>query len=195
MNNQKTRVLTPEEEILLLNNAEEPLRSMIQIGLLGLRLNSIRTLKWPCVDFDANTITIEAFYSKNKRTQTIPINTTVRKALLEAKLRCGNSEYVFPEAMKRAKSGISMRFSRLCAKLGIKGLRFHDLRHTCGTRLAEMGYDIGAISKMLGHSSPTMSMRYVHPKDVLRRAVEDLEKYTSSTTTKIATTKEQESSK
>jgi integrase len=193
VNNQKTRILTPEEETLVLDNSEEPLKSMIQLALLGLRLNSIRTLKWHCVDFSANTITIDAVYSKNKRTQTIPINTTVRTVLLEAKLRCGNSEYVFPEFIKLAKSGIRSRFRKLCVKLGIKGLSFHCLRHTCGTRLAEIGYDISTISKMLGHSSPIMSMRYVHPKDVLRRAVEDLDKYTNSTT-KITITEEMKQS-
>ncbi len=182
VNNQKTRVLTSEEEALLLANAEEPLKSMIQIALLtGLRVNSIRTLKWTCADFGANTITIESTYSKNKRAHSIPLNATVRKVLLEAKLRCGNSEYVFPEAMKMVKSGIGNRFRRLCATLGIQGLRFHDLRHTCGTRLAELGYDVATISKVLGHSSITMSMRYVHPKDLLRKAVEDLDKFINST--------------
>lgn len=42
VNNQKTRVITIEEEALLLANAEEPLKSMAQIALLtGLRLTAI----------------------------------------------------------------------------------------------------------------------------------------------------------
>jgi len=90
--------------------------------------------------------------------------------------------------MALSDSGVGNRFTRLCAKLGIGGLRFHDLRHTCGTRLAEMGYDLGAISKVLGHSSIAMSMRYVHPKDSIKKAMEDLANYktfaTNFTTTK-----------
>ncbi len=67
VNNQRTRILTIEEEDLLLNNAEEPVKSMIQIALLtGLRLNSIRTLTWKCIDLNSNTITVESIYSKNK---------------------------------------------------------------------------------------------------------------------------------
>lgn len=67
MNNQKTRIITPEEEALLIEYAEEPLKSTIRIALLtGLRLNSIRTLTWKCVDLNHNTITIEAVYSKKE---------------------------------------------------------------------------------------------------------------------------------
>ncbi|MGE5446036.1 MAG: tyrosine-type recombinase/integrase [Ignavibacteriales bacterium] len=187
INNQKTRVLTLEEEDFLLANANEPLKSMIHIAIYsGLRLNSIRTLKWTHVDLNSNTITIEATYSKNKKTHVIPMNATVRKVLLEAKLRYGNSEYVLPEAADLSQTAISGRFMRLCIKLGLQGLRFHDLRHTCGTRLAEMGKDISTISKALGHSSINMSMRYVHPKESVKRAMDDLDNYrsfaTSSTT-------------
>lgn len=171
-------MLSIEEVDLLLGSAKEPLKSMIQIAIYaGLRLNSIRTLKWTCIDFKCNTITIEATYSKNKKTHVIPMNTTVRKVLLEAKLRCGSSEYVFPGAIALAITTWCNKFSRLCKKLGVEGISFHGLRHTCGTRLSEIGKDISTISKALGHSSVHMSMRYVHPRESVKRAMEDLAKY------------------
>jgi integrase len=110
------------------------------------------------------------------------MNASVRKILLEAKLKCGNSEYVFPEAMALSRTGISTQLRRLRSRLGIGELRFHDLRHTCGTRLAELGHDVATISKVLGHSSVNMSMRYVHPKESVKRAMEDLEKFESLAT-------------
>jgi integrase len=183
VNNQKSRVLSLEEEHMLLANAGEPLKSMIRIALLtGLRLNSIRTLAWKCIDFGSNTITVEAVYSKNKKTHIIPMSANLRQLLLEAKLRCGGSESVFPEALEVTSCAISIRFSKLCKRLGIEDLRFHDLRHTCGTRLAEKGHGIETISKALGHSSITMSMSYVHPKDSVRRAMEDLANFESLAT-------------
>ncbi len=183
VNNQKTRVLTIEEEDLLLPNAKEPLNSMSQIAIYaGLRLNSIRTLKWTCVDLNSNTITIEATYSKNKKTHLIPMNPIVRRVLLEARLQSGKNEYVFPEAMASTLSALSNRFTYLCKGLGIDGVSFHSLRHTCGTRLAEMGKDISTISKALGHSSINMSMRYVHPKESVRRAMDELANFRSFTT-------------
>lgn len=193
VNNVKTRVLTSEEEALLLANAREPLSSIIRIGLLtGLRLNSIRTLSWTSVDFNASTITIESTYSKNKKVHILPpLSSAIRKLLLEAKLRGAGSQYVFPEAMAITRSSLGKRFHELCKKLGIQGLRFHDLRHTCGTRLAEKGHGIETISKVLGHSSLTMSMRYVHLKESIKRAMEDLVDY-ELLATQIATHEETE---
>ncbi len=183
MNNQGTKVLTSEEEVLLLTNATEPLKSMIQIALVtGLRLNSIRTLTWKCIDFNSNTITVESIYSKNKKTHILPMANTLRKILLEAKLRWGDSEYLFPKAMALAVTTLSNKFVELCKGLGIQELSFHDLRHTCGTRLAERGHGIETISKVLGHSSISMSMRYVHPKESVKRAMEDLANFENFTT-------------
>jgi integrase len=39
----------------------------------------------------------------------------------------------------------------------------HSLRHTFGTRLGESGADVFTIMKLMGHSTVTVSQRYVHP--------------------------------
>jgi len=39
----------------------------------------------------------------------------------------------------------------------------HSLRHTFGTRLGEAGADAFTIMRIMGHSSITVSKRYVHP--------------------------------
>ena len=39
----------------------------------------------------------------------------------------------------------------------------HSLRHTFGTRLGEAGADAFTIMKLMGHSTITVSQRYVHP--------------------------------
>lgn len=39
----------------------------------------------------------------------------------------------------------------------------HSLRHTFGTRLGEAGADAFTIMRIMGHSSITISQRYVHP--------------------------------
>jgi integrase len=110
------------------------------------------------------------------------MNTDIRKVLLEAKLRCASSEYVFPEFLKVTKTAISHRFKVLCEKLGIKGLRFHDLRHTAATPMVESGFGIDKVSKILGHSNINMTMRYSHPDNSLREAVESLANFRNSTT-------------
>ena len=44
-----------------------------------------------------------------------------------------------------------------------KDFVLHSLRHTCLTRLGEAGADAFTIVKLAGHSSVTISQRYVHP--------------------------------
>lgn len=39
----------------------------------------------------------------------------------------------------------------------------HSLRRTFGTRLGEAGADAFTIMRLMGHSSVTVSQRYVHP--------------------------------
>ena len=38
-------------------------------------------------------------------------------------------------------------------------IRFHDLRHTAGTLALRQGMPLHAVSKMLGHSDPAMTLR------------------------------------
>ena len=52
----------------------------------------------------------------------------------------------------------------------------HSFRHTFGTRLGESGADAFTIMKLMGHSSVTVSQKYVHPSpEAIVRAVERLE--------------------
>jgi len=70
--------------------------------------------------------------------------------------------------------GVKRSFMSACKKAGIQGLRFHDLRHTAATRMIENGANIVAVSKILGHSDIKITMRYAHPEDSLKDAVEKL---------------------
>jgi integrase len=56
------------------------------------------------------------------------------------------------------------------------GLVFHDLRHFAAYRLVK-ATDVVTASKILGHASIQMTMRYVHPTDSDKReAVEKVGK-------------------
>ncbi len=48
------------------------------------------------------------------------------------------------------------------------------MRYTAATRMVESGANIVAISKILGHSDIKTTMRYTHPEDSLKDALESL---------------------
>jgi integrase len=53
---------------------------------------------------------------------------------------------------------------RLCARAGIKALRFHDLRHEAISNLFELGLPLSEVSLISGHKDPRMLFRYMHLK-------------------------------
>ena len=68
-------------------------------------------------------------------------------------------------------------FENSCKRANLKSVSFHTLRHTFATRLVLSGVDIVTVSKLLGHSSITMTMRYSHTTpEALKSAVSALDK-------------------
>lgn len=175
--NQRDRTLSLNEQEKLIRNSSEHLRPILLCALnTGMRRGEILSLKWDNVDFDNNLFIITASNNKSKKAKRIPINSYLKTMLLEMKLRNQViSDYVFLGDDNKPVRDIKTAFLNACRRANINGLRFHDLRHTAGTRMLESGVNIVAISEILGHSSiETTRKRYLHPGDSLREAVEKL---------------------
>ena len=72
-------------------------------------------------------------------------------------------------------SAVSHWFSQLCAGLGIDGITFHSLRHTCATDLLQNGVDIATVAAILRDSVATVEATYVHSDETAKRkAIENL---------------------
>src|SRR5512134_1501163 len=64
----------------------------------------------------------------------------------------------------------------LCGGAGVHGLRFHDLRHTVITELAEMGVADHVLESISGHLSRRMLEHYSHIRiDAKRQALDALD--------------------
>lgn len=171
----KERVLTEDEEARLKNASYPVLRSIISVALhTGMRLGEILSLRWAQVDFAGMMLTAER--TKSGKPRTIPLNAALHNELSMLKSQDGRSPFVFPNSKTgKPLTTVKTAFVAACRRAEIAGLRFHDLRHTFGSRLVEKGADIETVRSLLGHASIAVTQRYIHTTDERRRtAVERL---------------------
>lgn len=158
------RYLTPDEEIRLLNACIghfEYMKPIIQFALnTDMRKEEILSLTWKCVSFENKKITL--LDTKNGKKRFIPINSEVMSILKEAH-KNKVCEYVFVNHTTETRySDLKRSFNALCLKANVENFRFHDLRHTVGTRLAKENIPVNVIKEILAHSDIKTTMRYVH---------------------------------
>jgi integrase len=135
--NQRTRILSEEEEARLLAACQESRSWRLRLVILtalhtGMRKGEILSLKKEDVDFQARYITVGQ--TKNGHGRRIPLNATLKGALLEA-VRQSRSEYVFGGEDGRPVVNIKRGWQAALKRAGIDGVTFHTCRHTFGTRL------------------------------------------------------------
>ncbi|MFF0493325.1 tyrosine-type recombinase/integrase [Nocardia sp. NPDC004068] len=57
-------------------------------------------------------------------------------------------------------------WERICRSAGVRRIRLHDARHTCGTLMHLQGVPTAVIAAWLGHADSAFTMRtYVHSQD------------------------------
>jgi len=182
-NNKRDRWLMEGEESRLLEACEPWLRELVVFALnTGMRLSEILGLTWKGVDLFRKTLTV--FKSKNGEKRTIPMNATVFEMLKDkAKVGSIKVDLVFPSQACTIidKCSVGKAFRNTAGKAKVEDFRFHDLRHTFATRLAQAGKDLYKVQSLLGHKSPSMTQRYAHHyPESLRDAVEVLDRHDGS---------------
>ncbi|MGH9764927.1 MAG: tyrosine-type recombinase/integrase, partial [Blastocatellia bacterium] len=171
----RTRYLRPDEELRLmaaLTGRRQHIGPIVLLALhTGMRKGELLRLRRDQVDFHRNEIKVT--HTKSGHDRFVPMNNTVRQELIRlSRISGGDDLFLNP------KTGLTMRdlktaFNNACREAGIADFRFHDLRHTFGTRAADAGIPLTAIAAIMGHSTITTTMRYAHATDeAKRRAVE-----------------------
>ena len=147
--NARTVSLTIDQVQQLADCASAPVRAAIWIALFtGCRRGEIMAMR--PADISATEITVKAGNTKTLKTRTIPIIAPVRPWLAQLPLNV-NFE------------GLKSGFRRAREAAGMPHVTFHDLRRSCGTLLIQQGVSLHVVSKLLGHSSTTVTERvYAH---------------------------------
>ena len=188
------RVLTRNDQLKLeehLVGSEDPIRLGILFDLYtGLRLGELCALKWSDIDFQNASVHVRCSVSRiqdpnpaaKKRTKLIlerpktesserdiPLPRFLLNYLLQhrgrdaAYLLTGTEKLIEPRCF-------SFKYKRILKSCNLEKYNFHALRHTFATRCVENGFDIKALSEILGHSDiKTTLSRYVHPSMEMKR--------------------------
>lgn len=178
----RTRYLLPDEEerlMAVLNGERSHLRDMVILVInTGLRIGEVLNLEPEHIDLHRDVVYIKG--TKNDEDREVPLNDVSRGLLIKLLASCQGEgyEYLFTNPVTKTRyTTIKTAWNTACRKAGISGLRFHDLRHTFGTRAADAGIPLNAIRDVMGHKSTAMTERYAHATDEgKRRAVEAVQK-------------------
>lgn len=184
----RERILTLEEEARLLAACEGPrahLRPILICALdTGMRRGELFSLVWEDVDFENRLITIRAFNTKMMRERRIGMTErlTSELGILYAK----NPD---PKALLFGISSTKRAWDKVRQQAGLSDLRLHDLRHTYATRLVSKHLPLAEVSRVLGHTQPTMTYRYTNlTVETAKRAAAMLdEMHTSNTLSEFTT--------
>ena len=164
VNNKVTECLSKSEIERLLNAAEsfgnERAELTIRFALFtGKRRGEILKLTWDCVDFRRKLATFKD--TKNGETHTLPLNEKALDVLKRAE-EIKISELVFPCSTGKYYWDHPATWRRIRAKAGLT-LRFHGLRHTYASLLAQSGkVSMFELKELLNHKSLKMVERYAH---------------------------------
>ncbi|MBL7107247.1 MAG: site-specific integrase [Phycisphaerae bacterium] len=157
-------------KLLVAAGPYEPMKIRILLALgTGLRRGDIDSLKISDIDFETNSISTTSRKTK-KSMASRPVSAEIMAVL---------SKYVCSLDVGQEKL-FSTKFNhriwrKVCKKAGLADLKFHDLRKTFCSLLAQNGVSTAVTQRLLEHSSPTLTNKvYTNVDPVLRHAVEQL---------------------
>jgi len=161
---------TEEVEALLRAVPDDPLGRVERVmyltaAMTGMRQGELFALRWRDVDWSARRIRVRRNYvrgefgtPKSKRSsRSVPLASRVATELelLSQESRWkGDDDLVFahPETGRPIdRSKLLKRFKAALRRADVRAVRFHDLRHTFGTRMAAQGMPMRVLQELMGH--------------------------------------------
>ncbi len=173
-------VFSPEEVLALVRAADDEHDAAIYLtaAFAGLRRGELLALRWRDVDFAGQAIRVRASYAgaelttpKSGKVRSVPMAPDVATSLAALGQRArwvGDDDLVFVGVAGGYLDGSALRrrYAATLQRAGLRPLRFHDLRHTFGTRMIAKA-DIRRVQEWMGHADVQTTMKYLHyaPRD------------------------------
>jgi integrase len=184
---------TPDEIGRVLRAADSDRNGHLwYLALSGLRRGEIAGLKWSDIDLEAGTLTVtrnRVQAGAGAVVENAPKTASSRRTLpldqgLVAVLRRASARYAAERlalGSGHADSGyvavneaglpytpdtLTRMWRKLAKSAGVRVIRLHDARHSCGTALHLRGVPLAVIAKWLGHADAETTARiYAHSQD------------------------------
>ena len=168
-------VFSPEEVWALVRAAASDRDGAIFLtaAFTGLRRGELIALHWRDVDFAGSVLRVRASYAagaltapKSGKVRAVPLAPEVAQVLAQLSHRelfMDADDLVFPGELGDYLDGSALRrrYTAALKRAGLRQLRFHDLRHTFGTRMIAKA-DIRRVQEWMGHADIQTTMRYLH---------------------------------
>lgn len=163
-NNEIVRFLSESERHAVLSACRESkwplLYPLVLLALTtGARRGELAALRWCDIDLERAEATVHR--SKNGDKKVLPLVPAVVDELV--KHQGAPTRLVFPSQRRPDKAyNFGPAWEIALKAAGVRSFRFHDLRHSCASYLAQAGAPLLQIAEVLGHRQLSVTRRYSH---------------------------------
>jgi integrase len=163
-NNERTRFLSEAERIRLFSSCRashwDKLYLIVLLAITtGARKGELTQLRWNDIDFERRTAYVST--TKNGQPKVLPLTESVIKEL--QLFNKNDSSLIFASKVKEEVAYcFNKPWKKALEDADIKDFRFHDLRHSCASYLAQSGASLLEIADVLGHKQISVTKRYAH---------------------------------
>ena len=151
---------------------------VLAAAMSGLRQSELLGLRWRDVDWAAQRLRCRNTFvrgehsgegkSDRSTSRSVPMASRLGGELDRWSQRTAFSaddEFVFAHPQTGNpldRSKVTKRFKQACGDADVRVIRFHDLRHTFGTRLVAAGTPLRSVQEWLGHADAKTTQIYTH---------------------------------
>lgn len=162
----RTRFLADDELARLLeaSAAYSPLmHAAVVVSIAcGVRQSELLRLKWADVDFERQRLRVMLSKNDEARSVYLPAAAIVALKPLKRATVIGPQIFIDAQGKPIEKSWIEYRWKAIRDAAKLHDFKWHDLRHSCASFLAQSGANLLEIGSVLGHKSTAITKRYAH---------------------------------
>ncbi len=175
-NNEENQLMT-----ILRANQNNTSMGIILARMTGLRIGELCALQWKDLNLDLKTLTVNKTIqriqtkngnSKTKLIITEPKSETSKRTIpipdcvieLLSKFKTSDDDYILSGDEKPVEPRVMQyRFAKILKNGNLPSIPFHSIRHQFASYCVKLGFDIKALSEILGHSTVEITLNlYVH---------------------------------